>query len=116
MRFPGGGSNTISANYCSGIMSKLASQVKDHGYEYFDWNISSGDASGDGVAADTLYKNMMSGIHANYETPVVLMHDTGAKGTTVTAVEQVLKTALAEGYTFEAIDETVDAVHHAINN
>ena len=116
MRFPGGGSNTISANYAKGIMSSLTSQVKAHGYSYFDWNISSGDANADGVPAATLYNNMMAGIHANYNTPVVLMHDTGAKDTTVTAVAKVLAVGLSEGYSFEAIDETVDPVHHAVNN
>ena len=116
MRFPGGGSNTVSASYCSGIMSALTSQVKDHGYEYYDWNISSGDASADGVPAATLYKNIMAGIHENYNSPIVLMHDTGAKDTTVTAVAKVLKVGLSEGYTFEAIDETVEPVHHGVNN
>ena len=37
MRFPGGASNTISANYCKGIMSTLVSQTKAHKYEYFDY-------------------------------------------------------------------------------
>ncbi|MBR0413621.1 MAG: polysaccharide deacetylase family protein [Clostridia bacterium] len=116
MRFPGGASNTISANYCSGIMSTLTGQCKDHGYEYYDWNISSGDANADGLPAAQLYDNIMAGIHENYESPIVLMHDTGAKGTTVTAVAKVLKVGLSEGYSFEAIDETVEPIHHAVNN
>lgn len=116
MRFPGGASNTISANYCKGIMSVLTSQTKSHGYEYYDWNISSGDAEGDGVPTKKLYVNIMSGIRENYETPVVLMHDSGAKGTTVQAVALVLKKATAEGYSFEAMDDTVPAVHHGVNN
>lgn len=116
MRFPGGGSNTISANYCSGIMTALTQQCKDYGYEYYDWNISSGDANADGLPAKQLYDNIMAGIHANYETPIVLMHDSGAKTTTVTAVASVLEDGLAEGYSFEAMDETVTPVHHAVNN
>ncbi len=116
MRFPGGASNTVSADYCKGIMSTLTTQTKSHNYEYFDWNISSGDAEGDGVPTKSLYVNMMSGIRENYETPVVLMHDSGAKGTTVQAVALVLKKATAEGYSFDALDETVPAVHHGVNN
>ena len=116
MRFPGGASNTISANYCSGIMTALTKQTKAHNYEYFDWNISSGDAEGDGVPTKKLYVNIMSGIRENYETPVVLMHDSGAKGTTVEAVALVLKKATGEGYSFEALDDTVPAVHHGVNN
>ena len=116
MRFPGGASNTISADYAQGIMSALTTQCKDHGYEYYDWNISSGDANADGLPAKQLYDNIMAGIHENYETPVVLMHDTGAKGTTVTAVAKVLKVGLSEGYAFEGLDETVSPIHHAVNN
>lgn len=116
MRFPGGASNTISANYCSGVMTALTKQAKSHNYEYFDWNISSGDAEGDGVPTKKLYANIMSGIRENYETPVVLMHDSGAKGTTVKAVALVLKKASGEGYSFEALDDTVPAVHHGVNN
>lgn len=116
MRFPGGASNTISANYSKGIMSVLTGQCKAHGYDYFDWNISSGDANADGLPAKQLYNNIMAGVHENYETPTVLMHDTGAKDTTVTAVAKVLKVGLSEGYSFEAIDDTVTPVHHAVNN
>lgn len=116
MRFPGGGSNTISANYCKGIMSALTAQCKEHGYEYYDWNISSGDANADGLPAKQLYDNIMAGIHENYENPIVLMHDTGAKDSTVTAVAKVLKVGLSEGYSFEGIDETVTPVHHAVGN
>lgn len=116
MRFPGGASNTISAEYCKGIMSALTAQTKSHNYEYFDWNISSGDAEGDGVPTKKLYVNIMSGIRENYETPVVLMHDSGSKDTTVKAVALVLKKATAEGYSFEALDDTVPPVHHGVNN
>lgn len=116
MRFPGGASNTISANYTSGIMSALTGQCKAHGYEYFDWNISSGDANADGLPAKQLYDNIMAGIHENYENPIVLMHDSGAKTTTVTAVAKVLKVGLSEGYSFEALDDTVTPVHHGVNN
>ena len=116
MRFPGGASNTVSTAYCPGIMTTLTSQTKSHGYEYFDWNISSGDASGDGLPTKTIYSNIMSGIRQNYETPIVLMHDSGAKVTTVKAVALALKKATAEGYVFDALDDTVPAVHHAVNN
>ena len=116
MRFPGGSSNTVSANYSRGIMSTLTSQAKSHGYVYFDWNISSKDGSTDGLPTKNIYSNIMSGIRRNYETPVVLMHDSGSKVTTVQAVALVLKNATAEGYSFEAIDDTVEAVHHGVNN
>lgn len=38
--FPGGASNTISANYCEGIMTQLAEESAEKGYTYVDWNIT----------------------------------------------------------------------------
>lgn len=57
IRFPGGSSNMISANYSQGIMSKLDSMVHERGYEYFDWNCSSGDAASNSVPAQTIVDN-----------------------------------------------------------
>ncbi len=116
MRFPGGASNTISANYCKGIMTKLTSQTASHGYEYFDWNISSGDAESNLASVDTIYQNVMTGIRYNYDTPVVLMHDAAAKTTTPKALKKILKAAKEEGYSFEALDTATEPVHHNINN
>ncbi len=116
MRFPGGASNTISANYCKGIMSKLTNQTASHGYEYFDWNITSGDAESNLASVDKIYKNVITGIRYNYDTPVVLMHDAAAKTTTPKALEKILKTAQKEGYSFEGLDMTTEPVHHSTNN
>ena len=45
IRFPGGSSNTISANYTKGIMTTLTQEVQARGYQYYDWNGSSGDGA-----------------------------------------------------------------------
>ncbi len=44
-RFPGGSSNTVS-RINPGIMTRLTQAMNDMGYQYFDWNFSSGDAGG----------------------------------------------------------------------
>lgn len=49
IRFPGGASNTISRKYCPGIMSILANEVIDRGYQFYDWNYSTGDAGGNNI-------------------------------------------------------------------
>ena len=43
IRFPGGSSNTVSAEYSKGIMSKLVKKVQKEGYLYNDWNVDGGD-------------------------------------------------------------------------
>ena len=45
IRFPGGSSNTISASYTKGIMTTLTQEVQARGYQYYDWNGSSGDGA-----------------------------------------------------------------------
>ena len=48
IRFPGGSSNMVSAKYNKGIMSRLVNTVQEKGYQYYDWNLDSGDAAGCG--------------------------------------------------------------------
>lgn len=114
MRFPGGSSNTVSRKYNSGIMSRLSSSVKEQGYQYYDWNCSSGDASGNNVPAATIISNCKKLPSSN--TVIVLMHDTGAKGTTVEALPQVIEYYQSIGCNFAVIDSSTYPVHQHINN
>ena len=111
-RFPGGASNTISANYCKGIMSELAKQSEEKGYIYVDWNITSGDA-GDTTSSEVLYQNMMKGIHT-YENSFILCHD--IKDFTIATMDRFITDALKEGYTFLPITSESRTCHHGINN
>ena len=111
-RFPGGSSNTISANYCEGIMTKLAAESEAKGYTYVDWNVTSGDA-GDTTDGDVMYENMMDGIHT-YENSFILCHD--IKDYTVGMIDRFITDALKEGYTFLPITSETRTCHHGINN
>lgn len=112
MRFPGGGSNTVSKKYSSGIMTRLAQQAAEKGLVYYDWNVSSGDA-GQTTSTEQVYQNIMNGIHKN-GISVVLCHD--IKAFSVAAIDRVLTDAQAEGYVFLPLTETSVIVHHGINN
>lgn len=115
-RFPGGSSNTVSANYSSGIMSKLVEQSYEKGLVYFDWNVSSGDAGGS-TDTNVIIDNIRNGISRNTAAGVpsiVLQHD--YKSFTVDAVEPVIIWALENGYTFKTLSDTSYYVHHGINN
>ena len=112
VRFPGGTSNSISKNYCVGIMSKLSQGLAYRGYLYCDWNVSSSDAGG-ATTADAVAANVISGIK-NRKVSVVLQHDT--KGYSVDAVEQIIVWGLANGYTFLPMTENTPMVHHGVNN
>ena len=113
IRFPGGSSNTVSRKYCPGLMTTLTKAVQEKGFQYFDWNCDSTDASGNHVAVDKLVANATSSSaqHIN-----ILMHDTAAKDTTVEALPKIIEHYKSQGYSFEAL--TVDSypVHHSVNN
>ena len=108
-RFPGGASNTVSANYSKGIMSELAKQSSEKGYIYVDWNVTSGDA-GDTTDSEVLYQNMMKGIHT-YENSFILCHD--IKDFTIATMDRFITDALKEGYTFLPITSESRTCHHS---
>lgn len=115
MRFPGGSSNTVSKNYCKGIMRKLVKDVQKEGFMYNDWNVDSTDASGNNVDVDILIKEVKKECDKdNYN--VILMHDSDAKETTAKALPKIIKWAREEGYVFRAMTVNSPTVHHDVNN
>ena len=115
LRFPGGSNNTVSKKYCKGVMTELTTQVQIKGYAYFDWNVDSGDASGNNVAATRIKNNVLRQAK-NKNSICVLMHDTAAKGTTVKALPGIIEGLKKQGYKFEALTEETYGYHFKVNN
>ncbi len=115
IRFPGGTSNTTSRKYSVGIMSRLAAKTVEAGYSYFDWNVDSGDASGNGVATSTIYNNVKKGLRRGRNN-VVLMHDAYGKGTTVESLDDIINYCKANGYAVLPITMDTAPVRHKANN
>ena len=111
IRFPGGSSNTVSAKYTSGIMSELVKEVQDRGYQYYDWNASSGD--GATKTAQELIQQATS-YHSN--NLILLCHDAQAKDTTVEALPSIIEYYQSQGYVFKALDRDSFVAHHSVNN
>lgn len=114
MRFPGGGSNTVSKKYSPGIMTRLTQGVAERGYVYYDWNCSSGDAMKNTVPKETIVTSCKKVPSAS--NVIVLLHDTGAKNTTVEALPEIIEYYLSCGYTFSTITADTPPVHHKVNN
>ena len=93
IRFPGGSSNTISAQYSQGIMSALDNMVHEKGYEYFDWNCSSGDAASNTVPTQDIVRNATS---CDYEQIMILFHDSSPKKQRLKHYQKSLKTIKKE--------------------
>lgn len=113
IRFPGGSSNTVSKKYTPGIMTILTKEVINRGYQYYDWNGDSTDASGNNVAVSKLIANATSSKSNNVN---ILFHDTRAKSTTVEALPAIIENYLARGYRFEGINDNSFVPHQKVNN
>lgn len=112
IRFPGGSSNTVSAKYSPGIMSTLVTEVQNRGYQYFDWNITSGDAgdtSDPNVEANNVIKHLSRSCGN-----IILMHD--IKKHTSQAIETIVKYGKENGYQFDVLTVNTNPVHQKVNN
>lgn len=104
-RFPGGTNNTVSRSYSRGIMTKLAKSMTAKGYYYFDWNVDCYDTSG--YNSSQIARTTINQISSR-KVSIVLMHD--IKNSTVESVKRIIEYGLANGYTFEVLDETSPAI------
>lgn len=114
-RFPGGSSNTISRNYNTGIMSILAEEVVNRGYNYFDWNIDSNDAGSDIRNSNNIYNNVINHLSHN-SANIILMHDSSGHDATVEALDKIIDFGKSNGYTFSNLKEDMKAMRHSVNN
>ena len=110
-RFPGGSSNTVS-RFNPGIMTRLTQAMNSMGYQYYDWNVSSGDA-GETTKTSQIIQNIKDGC-AQHKASVVLQHD--IKDFSVAAVESVIQWGLNNGYSFKALQLDSPNAHHGVNN
>ena len=115
IRFPGGGSNTVSRKYCNGIMSDLTVRLPGMGYSYFDWNVSSGDASSVKPPAQKIINNVLTQAQGK-SSICVLMHDTSAKTTTVDALPSIISGLYDQGYRFEPLTAATYGYHQRVGN
>ena len=112
IRFPGGSSNAVSANYTQGIMTELTQSVQERGYQYYDWNLSVGDGSEH--TADEIAEYGMA--DDGNENIMLLCHDSATKQSTVDALPRIIEHYQGLGYTFEAIDRNSWVCHHGVGN
>ena len=113
IRFPGGASNTISRRYCVGIMSTLTKDVVNKGYKYYDWNVSSGDASYGNHSAEEIKNNVIRNLSSD-RVNIVLMHD--IKPYTRDALRDIIKYGKANGFRFEKITMATEIMSQKVNN
>lgn len=112
-RFPGGSSNTVSKNYCKGIMTTLSKVMTEKGYTYFDWTFDSGDTNKKNNSTKTIIKNIKNNLKGDGEY-VILMHD--IKKNTLEALPEIIEFALEHGYKFSSLNESSPTEHFKLAN
>lgn len=86
-RFPGGSSNRAGA----ADMNDLADALYSEGILYFDWNISSQDATAGGLSKDAIVRNVINRIEDSGDEAIILFHDLSSKVTTVEALPEIIE-------------------------
>lgn len=104
-RFPGGSNNGSSY-----VVNGIIDEMERRGFQYFDWNVSSGDGS-NLTTTSNIIDNICSNV-GNADTPVVLMHDGAGKNATLAALPSVLEYLSGHGYEFRPLDKNVEPVHY----
>ena len=111
-RFPGGSSNTVSQV----DMHELISYLDEQDITYFDWNISSGDATNSYISRDAILRNCMASL-PQYQTGIILMHDASNKNTTVEALPMLIERIQAmENTVIVPITEDTIPIQHISND
>lgn len=108
VRFPGGSSNTISKV----DMHTLIEYLDSEDMIYFDWNVSSGDASSARISADQIAQNVLDNVD-KFNNAVILMHDAAGKDSTVDALPVIIEKLLESEDTvlLPITEETVRVQH-----
>ena len=108
VRFPGGSSNTVSHV----DMWELIDYLNEEDMVYFDWNVSSGDASRDRKSVDQIARNVLNNID-QYNNAVVLFHDAAGKDSTVDALPAIIEKILESDNTvlLPISEDTVKVQH-----
>lgn len=97
-RFPGGSVN----NHNKDVRLDIADEMYRRGFVYFDWNVSSDDAT-KSYSEDSIYRKVVDGCR-DRTVSVVLMHDSATKKETVAALKRIIPDLLNQGYVFDKLD------------
>lgn len=112
LRFPGGSNNTVSKKYGGDvIMDELVQVMSEEGYKYYDWNVTSGDASRQCLTKEKIVENVINGCKGK-SNAIILFHDLNPKISTVEALPEVIEYLLKENYEFKVLNSSKESIVH----
>lgn len=104
-RFPGGTVNAYNKN----VYKDITTEMLRRGYTFYDWNVSSGDATAGGATKQQCIDNVLND-SKDKNRAIILCHDAADKKTTVEALPAIIDGLIEQGFTLEALDNTVKPV------
>lgn len=110
LRFAGGSATVMAEPY---VMREIIAEIGKRGYQFYDWDIVSGDDTPHATQVGELVDNIMSGVKrcGDRQQLVILLHDNPAATTTPEATGIVIDELKKQGYQFEKITPEVQPVH-----
>ena len=106
-RFPGGSNNSLIGSH----FEEFKEVLSEHDVKYFDWNISTGDATNPPLSAEEIVNNALNGLE-EHEEVVILMHDLGNKDTTVEALPVIIEELQARNIPIVPITESTELIQY----
>lgn len=103
-RFPGGSINSYNQH----IYKRLIAELLRRGFVYYDWNVSSGDASYS-YTADSILKNVLGGM-PDTDKAIILMHDSANKNATLKALPEIIDQLKSSGRILLPLDRSVKPI------
>jgi peptidoglycan-N-acetylglucosamine deacetylase len=105
VRFPGGSNNQVCWRYGGkSFMNHLITKIKEQGYQYFDWNVSSADSAAETVPTNIIIQNVLNSSRGQNKV-IILMHQSRTKTTSAEALPKIIKGLQSSGYSFEGLSK-----------
>lgn len=103
-RFPGGSINAYNISTYQEIIAEMIRR----GYVYYDWNVSSGDAS-NSSSVRTVLEGVLNGVEGK-DKSIVLMHDSEEKRATVQALPTMIDRLQLSGHLLLPLNHKVKPI------
>lgn len=101
-RFPGGTNNTVCFSYNKDhIMKSIVAAVQNMGFEYYDWNVSSGEANAVPPSTNEIINTVVSQCKGK-SIAVILFHDTGNPRYNA-AIPEIVSELRSMGFVFDTL-------------
>lgn len=101
-RFPGGSVNS----YDYPVYREIVAEMLRRGFLFYDWNLSSGDASSNYISPKRITANILDNAPA-FSRGIVLFHDAPSKDSTVEALAGVIDGLREQGFTLAPLTREV---------